>query len=111
MGQLSIPNLALWSFTAVPVVYVDGNAATNDTLTFTGTNNPDVFQINLNATGTDTGLVLKLQEATAANTLLTLGNYTGFRTLNVYGLDGADTFNVYTGPTVSRNLYINVTNR
>jgi hypothetical protein len=42
VGQLSIPNVALWSFTAVPVVYVKGNAATNDTLTFTGTNNSDL---------------------------------------------------------------------
>jgi hypothetical protein len=99
--------VALWTFTAVPVVYVNGNAATNDTLTFTGTNNNDVFQINLNAAGTDAAPVLKLQNATAANTLLTLGNYTGFSTLKVYGLDGADTYNVYTGPTVSRNLYIN----
>jgi hypothetical protein len=105
-GQVSIPNVALWSFTAVPVVYVNGNAATNDTLTFTGTNNSDVFQINLNAAGTDTDPVLKLQDATA-HTLLTLGNYTGFSTLKVYSQDGADTINVYTGPTVSRNLYVN----
>src|SRR5262249_55584778 len=47
-GQVSIPNVALWSFTAVPVVYVNGNAATNDTLTFTGSNNSDLFKINLN---------------------------------------------------------------
>jgi hypothetical protein len=105
-GQVSIPNVALWSFTAVPFVYVNGNAATNDTLTFTGTNNNDVFQINLNAQGTDAAPVLQLQN-TSGSTLLRLGNYTGFSTLNVHGLDGADTFNVYTGPTVSRNLYIN----
>src|SRR5262249_3076105 len=105
-GQVSIPNVALWTFTAVPVVYVNGNAADNDTLTFTGTNNSDVFQINLNAAGTDAAPVLQLQDP-AAHALLTLGNYTGFGTLKVYGLDGADTYNVYTGPTVSRNLYIN----
>ena len=105
-GQVSIPNVALWSFTAVPVVYVNGNPAYSDTLTFTGTNNSDVFQINTDAAGTDTAPVLTLQDATA-NTLLTLGNYTGFSTLNVYGLDGTDTFNVYTGPTLSRNLYLN----
>src|SRR5262249_49364792 len=93
-GQLSIPNVALWSFTAVPFVYVNGNAADNDTLTFTGTNNSDVFQIHTEAAGTDAAPVLELQDATAVNTLLTLGNYTGFSTLNVYGLDGADTFNV-----------------
>jgi hypothetical protein len=109
-GKVSIPNVALWSFTAVPVVYVNGNAADNDTLTFTGTNNSDVFKIHLEAAGTtDAAPVLTLQDATAVNTLLRLGNYTGFSTLNVYGLDGADTFNVYTGPTppVARNLYIN----
>ncbi len=104
-GQVSIPNVALWSFTNVPVIYANGNAADNDTLTFTGTSNSDVFQINLNAVGTDADPVLKLQNATA-NTLLTLGNYTGFSTLNVSGLDDADTFNVYTGPTMGRNLYL-----
>jgi hypothetical protein len=104
-GQVRIPSVALWSFTNVPVVNVNGNEATNDTLTFTGTNNSDVFEINLNATGTDP--VLQLQNATATTTLLTLGNYTGFSTLNVSGLDGADTFNVYTGPDVGRDLYIN----
>ena len=102
-GQVSIPNVALWSFTAVPVLYVNGNVADNDTLKFTGTANKDVFQINLNAQGTDADPVLKLQ---ATTTLLTLGNYTGFSTLNVYGLDGADTYNVHTGPAVSRNLYV-----
>lgn len=105
-GQVSIPNVALWSFTAVPFVYVNGNTATNDTLTFTGTLNSDVFNANLNAAGTDADPVLQLTDATA-KTLLTLGNFTGFSQLNIYGLDGADTFNVYTGPTVSRNLYIN----
>ncbi len=105
-GQVSIPNVALWSFTNVPIVYAYGNAADNDTLTFTGTNNSDVFQINLNAEGTDADPVLILQDSTATSTLLTLGNYTGFSTLNVSGLDDADTFNVYTGPTLGRNLYL-----
>ena len=63
-GRWSIPNVALWSFTAVPVVYVNGNAADNDTLTFTGTNNSDVFQIHLDAAGTDAAPVLTLQDAT-----------------------------------------------
>jgi hypothetical protein len=116
LGQLSVPNVALWSFTAVPVVYVNdviGNAADNDTLTFTGTNNSDVYQIHLEAAGTNLAPVLQLQDATAHN-LLTLGNYSGFGTLNVSGLDGADTYNVYTAATVAdpnslagRNLFIN----
>ncbi|MDB5329715.1 MAG: exo-alpha-sialidase, partial [Phycisphaerales bacterium] len=114
-GQVSIPNVALWSYIAVPVVNANGKAADNDTLTFTGTNNSDVYQIHLEAAGTDAAPVLKLQNATAVNTLLTLGNYTGFSTLNVSGLDGADTYNVYAATTApsdpnlpgGRNLFIN----
>ncbi|HSU69462.1 MAG TPA: hypothetical protein VLJ39_21430, partial [Tepidisphaeraceae bacterium] len=108
LGQISIPNVALWSFNSVPVVYVNGNTATNDTLTFTGTSNSDIFNANLNVQGTDSLPVLQLTDSTA-KTLLKLGNYTGFSQLNIYGVDGADTFNVYTAasPTYSRNLYIN----
>jgi hypothetical protein len=104
VGQLSIPNLALWSFAAVPIVYANGNVTDNDTLTFSGTNNSDVYQIHLEATGTDAAPVLKLQDAAAANTLLTLGNYTGFNTLNVSGLDSVDTYNVYTAAPSDPNL-------
>ena len=60
------------------------------------------------ALGTDADPILKLQTA-AASTLLTLRNYTGFSTLNIKGLDGADTFNVYTGPTApggGRQIFI-----
>jgi hypothetical protein len=45
--------------------------------------------------------------------LLTLRNYTNFDTLRVLGLDGADTFNVFTAATTasgdtspSRNLFV-----
>ena len=44
--------------------------------------------------------------------LLTLRSYTNFNTLNVLGLDGADTFNVYTSATIrdpdvlERNLFV-----
>jgi hypothetical protein len=40
--------------------------------------------------------------------MLTLRNYTNFNTLLVNGLDGADTFNVYTSDvgTVDRNVFI-----
>jgi hypothetical protein len=110
-GQLSVPGVAQLTFTNVPSVDVNGNAADSDTLTFTGTNNADTFRINLAAAGTDSDPVLKLLNAAAA-TLLTLRNYTGFSTLNVKGLDGADTFNVYTAPTApggGRNLFIDGT--
>jgi hypothetical protein len=106
-GQLSIPNVALWSFTNVPIVFVNGQTADSDTLTFTGTNNDDVFQIHLEAAGTDAAPVLKLQD-TLANTLLTLENYTGFQTLNIAGLDGSDVFNVHVAPTgPGRQIFIN----
>jgi hypothetical protein len=108
-GQVSVPGVAVWSFSNVPVVYVNGNPADNDTLTFTGTNNSDTFQINLAVAGTDADPVLKLQDTTA-HTLLTLGNYTGFQTLNLAGLDGADVFNVYVAPVTTipgRQIFIN----
>ncbi len=104
-GQLSIPGVANWSFVNIPVIDVNGNAADGDTVTFTGTSNADTFRINLAAAGTLSDPVLQLQTP-AGSTLLTLGNYTGFSTLNVNGLDGADTFNVYTGPTTGRNIYL-----
>jgi hypothetical protein len=110
-GQVSSPGVALWSFTNVPVVYVNNaSTADNDTLTFTGTNNSNTWQINLAAAGTDADPVLKLQDAAAVNTLLTLGNYTGFQTLNVTSLSGSDVFNAYVAPVTTipgRQLFIN----
>jgi hypothetical protein len=108
-GQLSIPGVVLLAFSNVPGLVVNGNAADNDTLTFTGTNNPDLFQINLAAAGTAADPVLQLQNPTAA-TLLVLQNYTGFSTLNVDGLDGRDQFNVLVkavAPGGGRNLALN----
>jgi hypothetical protein len=109
-GQVSVPGVALWSFTNVPVVYANGIAAQNDTLTFTGTTSSDTYQINMAAAGTDADPVLKLLHATATATLLTLGNYTGFQTLNVASLSGADVFNVHVAPVTTipgRQLFIN----
>jgi hypothetical protein len=106
-GQVSVPGVALWSFSNVPIVYVNGTAADNDIVTLTGTNNNDVFQVNLAAAGTDLNPVLKLQTP-AGTTLLTLGNYTGFKTLNIVGLDGTDIFNVTVAPTgPGRQIFIN----
>jgi hypothetical protein len=109
-GQVSSPGVALWSFTNVPIVYVNNaNAADSDTVTFTGTNNSNTWHINLAAAGTDADPVLKLQDAAAVNTLLTLGNYTGFQALNIAGLSGADAFNVFVSPVTTipgRQLFI-----
>jgi hypothetical protein len=109
-GQLSSPGVALWSFTYVPAVFVNNaSTADNDTVTFTGTNNSNTWQINLAAGGTDTDPVLKLQNAAATGTLLTLANYTGFQTLNLASLSASDVFNVYVAPVTTipgRQLYI-----
>jgi hypothetical protein len=106
-GQVSVPGVAQWTFSNIPIIYVNGTAADSDTVTFTGTNNNDVFQINLAAAGTDADPVLKLQTP-GGSTLLTLGNYTGFKTLNITGLDGADVFNVLVAPTgPGRQIFIN----
>jgi len=96
-GQVSVPGVALWTFTNVPSIAVNCNSADNDTLTFTGTLATDIYQINLAAAGSDADPVLQLQ-TTTGTTLLTLRNYTGTPLLNISGLSGADTFNVYTAP-------------
>jgi hypothetical protein len=116
-GQVSVPGVTHVTFTNVPALVVNGNPADSDTLTFTGTNNSDTFNVNLAAAGTAAAPVLKLQSTATASLLLTLQNYTGFTTLNVAGLDGADTFNVFTAPTApsdpnlpgGRNVFINGT--
>jgi hypothetical protein len=110
-GQISVPGVVLVTFVNVPLIAVNGNAADNDTVTFTGTSNTDVFQINLAAAGTAADPVLKFQ-TTTGTTLLTLQNYAGFTALNIEGLSGADTFNVYTAATApggGRQISINET--
>jgi hypothetical protein len=98
-GQVSVPGEVLVTFVNVPTIAVNGNAADNDTLGFTGTSNTDKFLINLAAAGTLTDQVLQLQNPATGTTLLMLENYTGFSTLNIFGQNGADTFNVYTNTT------------
>lgn len=113
-GQLSVQGVALYDFQSVESFAANGNSGPNgaDTLTFAGTTANDLFQIHLAATGTPTDPILQLQDSTGTNTLLTLRSYTGFNTLNVLGLDGEDTFNVYVsgtnalGTAPSRNLFI-----
>ena len=108
-GQIIIPGELNLSFRDVQQLAVNGNTggSDTDTFTFTGTNNADLFQVNLNAAGTASDPVLKLQNSSGTATMLTLLNYTNFSTLNIAGLDGADVFNVYTGPDVGRNIFIN----
>ena len=107
-GQLSVPGVTLINFSGVEQIDVNGNTPTpteTDTLTFVGTNAVDRFEINLAADGTDADPILQLQNWRTP--LLTLRNYTNFDTLNVLGLDGADTFNVYTDATgPSRDLFV-----
>jgi hypothetical protein len=113
-GQLTVQGVALYDVQGVESFAVNGNSGPNgtDTLTFTGTTASDLFQIHEAATGTTTDPILQLQDSTGTNTLLTLRSYTGFNTLNVLGLDGEDTFNVYVagtnaqGTAPSRNLFI-----
>jgi hypothetical protein len=110
-GQISVPGVTLVDFTGVELVKVNGNApgpTETDTVTFAGTNAADIFQIHLEAAGTGiSDAILRLQ-TTLGNTLLNFDyNSTNLNTLNVKGLDGNDTFNVYTAATgPSRNLFI-----
>jgi hypothetical protein len=117
-GLLSVPGVTLVDFSNVERIDVIGNTSTfdepEDTLTFAGTNDPDRFEIDLAAAGTDTDPILQLFRNGSNTPLLTLRSYTNFDTLNVLGLGGADTFNVYTAastdpidPTFTgRNLFV-----
>jgi hypothetical protein len=113
-GQLNVQGVALYDFQGVESFAVNGNAGPNgaDTLSFAGTTANDLIQIHMAATATAADPILQLQDSTGINTLLTLRSYTGFNTLNVLGLDGEDTFNVYVagtntlGTAPSRNLFI-----
>jgi hypothetical protein len=108
-GKLIIPGVALYTFQGLEVVNVNANNGAlgdTDTLTVTGTNSPDRFEINLAAAGTAADPVLRLQTLDGANTLMTLRNYTNVATLRVSSLDGGDLFNVYTSPANSRDLFV-----
>ncbi len=100
-----MPGIANYTFTSVEHLAAQANAGDADTLAFTGTTAPDTFNINLNAAGTAGDPVLQLLNAASA-LMLVLDNYLGFNTLNINGLDGADLFNVYTGPNVGRSIFI-----
>jgi hypothetical protein len=110
-GQISVPGVTLVDFKNVERIDVNGNAPTStetDTLAFAGTNAADIFRINLAAAGTGSDPILKLYGTPSGAPLFALGNYTNFATLRILGLDGADTFNVYTsdaGPA-DRNVFI-----
>ena len=109
-GQLNVAGIANYIFTSAEIIFAHGQNDENDTLTVTGTNNVDHVNIDTRVgpgTGTAGTPVLQLQSnAAPASLLLTLADYTGFATLNVAGLDGADFFNVFTGPVGGRNLFL-----
>jgi hypothetical protein len=104
-GEIRVPGVAAYSFTGAEVLFASGNAGDADSLTFSGTDDPELYQINTQALGTAGDPVLRFQNASGA-TLLTLANYSGFATLNINGLDGADVFNVFTGPARGRDVFI-----
>ena len=109
-GQISVPGVALVTFTGVEVLDATGNAGATgneDTLTFSATNAVDRLRVNLAAAGTDADPVLLLRDAAGAATLLTLRNYAFFDTLRVNALEGEDVIDVYTaGGGTSRNLFV-----
>ena len=108
-SKLVVAGVALYSLTQAESFDAhgnDGTAGDTDTLRFTGTNGIDVMNIDLNAAGSVADPILEFLDASGANLLLTLFNYTGFATLNVYGLDGQDFFNIYTGADVGRDLFV-----
>jgi hypothetical protein len=109
-GQINVPGVALINFSSVAQIdfFCNATATTEtDTLTFAGTNAVDTFQINLAAAGITGDPILRLQNAAATSTLLTLRNYTNFDTLRTLGLEGADTFNVTTADgVISRDLFV-----
>lgn len=111
-GQIVVPNVTLVDFRNVQTLDANGNVpgpTETDTLAFSGTNAVDIFRINLAAAGTDADPILQLRANAASSPLLTLRSYTNFNTLRVNGLDGADTFNVYTTDTLlapDRSVFI-----
>ena len=108
-GQISVPDVTLVNFQGVEAIDVNGNVpgpTEIDTLTFVGTNAADIFEIHLETTDTDLVPILTLSTV-SGTTLLTLRDYTNVETLRVNGLEGTDTFNVYTADTgVSRDVLI-----
>jgi hypothetical protein len=104
-GTITVPWLMSLAFTGAELVDVAGDGADGDTLAVFGTNDVDNVQIQADAVGTPAAPVLTLQNGALA-TLLTLTNYTGIQTLRVFTLDGADVVNVFTGPAIGRELFI-----
>ena len=107
-GQIEIDDVALYTFNNVERIDAHGNlpAGDTDTLKFSGTNSVDVFDIDLNAQGTVADPILELSDS-LGTLMLTLFNYTGFEVLSVDGIQGADVFNIFTGPDQGRELAIN----
>lgn len=85
------------------------NPGDADTATFVGTDQPDVFEVDLAAEGTNLDPVLEFFAQGGIAPLLTLRDYRNFGTLGIKGGNGADVFNVYVapaGPGNGRNLFI-----
>lgn len=108
-GQIGVAGIANYIFSSAEIIFANGQNDDGDTLKITGTNNPDTFNIDTRVGpggGSAANPVLKLESTSPSSLLLTLADYTGFAVLKVDGLDGADNFNVYTGPTGGRTLFL-----
>ncbi len=82
-----------------------GTVGTNDSATLSATERPDTVQVNLSAAGTLDDPLVRLQDDLGRG-LLTLTDVTGFPILHVDMLGGADTINVRTGSSQSRDLVV-----
>jgi hypothetical protein len=108
-GRLLVPGVASYFYTGVMLFEINGNdglAGDTDTVTVKGTNGDDRFEIQMDAVGTAADPVLQLFDRDTDDPLLTLLNYSMFPTLNIDSVEGGDLFNVYTGPTLGRQIFI-----
>ena len=85
------------------------NPGDDDTATFHGTANRDLFRLNLAADGTNGDPVLRLNNRQTGEQLLSLRDYRSFDRLSVLGHGAADRFDVLVGPSGpgdGRDLFI-----
>ncbi|MCL5281877.1 MAG: LEPR-XLL domain-containing protein [Planctomycetes bacterium] len=107
-GVLDVAGVALYSYVGIGRFEVygnDGMLGDTDTLTVIGTNNDDIFDVNMDAAGDASEPVLEVSNRNGG-LLMTLANYINLPTLNLEGREGGDVFNVWTGFDMSRQIFI-----